>query len=406
VIERKKHGTAFLSAGITLSKEGKAPTEITLLKYGQNDSDYGPFMFDELAAALVMASFGSKGIPRLYADWNHEMVPKYPGERITREQGKASCSFVPEVRNGDLKATDIQWSESGRADVESGEYNLFSPAFAYDFDEAGVCRPRKLINFALVNMAGLNGIAPLIAAMAKAEEEKENQMDFEKLYNEIKPQLDAANARLKILEPASGEVVALSAAVGLRSDVASTERLSAIQSLVTLRSSVLKIAGQETSEQAITALQGLATLRASVLKITGQGSPEEAIAALSAMKVQADKTLTLEAKIEADTVAALRAELDGIWEGAISTGKLPPADKAEVERSLLDFTDGKVTAKVVSAAKTYVAKLTAKVKMEPTKQKPTGAGVLSPERIEIARQMGRNVAEIEAFEAKRLGQQT
>jgi phage I-like protein len=370
-----KHGTAILSAGIELSKEGKAPSEIRLLKEGQNDSDYGPFVFDELAAALVMASFGNKGIPRLYADWNHEMLPKYDGERITREQGMSSCSFVPEVRNGELWASEIQWSAEGKADVEGGLYNLFSPAFAYDYGDDGLCRPRKLINFALVNLAGLNGIAPLIAAMAKSEED---QVEFEKLYNETKAQLDIANTRIKVLEAQGGEVVALSAAVGLRSDVPSTERLSLVQ--------------------------GLVTLRGSVFRLTGQESPEGAIAALAAMKVNADKAVVLEAKMEADATAALRASLDGIWEGAVKEGKLPPADRAEVEASLLGLTGGKVTPGVVSAAKTYVAKLSAIVKMGPGTTPPAGSVALSAERIEIARQFGRPLKDVEEFERKKLGQ--
>lgn len=230
MIERHKTGSAFLKSDIVLSPEGKAPTELRLLKAGANESDYGPFEFDELAAALVMASFGTKAIQRLYSDWNHEMVPKYPGERITREMGKSSCSFIPEIRKGELWAADIQWSETGRQDVESREYNLFSPSFNYEFGEDGVCRPRKLINFALVNLAGLNGIAPLTAAMAKQEAE---EMEFERLYHETKTQLEAANARIKTLEHAGGEVVALSAAVGLSGDVPSKDRLTTVQGLVT-----------------------------------------------------------------------------------------------------------------------------------------------------------------------------
>ncbi len=379
VSKKIRHGSTFCKADISLSSEGKAPTEIRLLKYGENESDYGPFMFDELAAALVMASFGTKGIPRLYADWNHEMMPKYPGERITREQGKAACSFVPEIRDGDLWASQIEWSEDGRADVESGHYNLFSPAFQYELGDDGVARPRKLINFALVNMAGLNGIAPLIAAMAKHEGD---EMDFETLYKDTKAQLDVANTKIKTLEAQGGEVIAMSAAVGLPGGAAPQERMVAVQGLVTLRSSVLKLTGQDT--------------------------PEGAIAALQAMKTNADKVVSLEAKIEADTAAKLRADLDEVWEGASKAGKLPPADRAEVEASLLDLSNGKVTEKTVAAAKTYVAKLSAVVATADNggaARQPASGVVLSPERIAIAKQMGRNLKEVEDYERTRLGQQ-
>jgi len=81
-----------------------------------------------------------------------------------------------------------------------------------------------------------------------------------------------------------------------------------------------------------------------------------------------------------------------------------PRWKAEVEASLLGLTGGKVTPAVIAAAKVNVARLTSKVAMEPTKA-PAHGVVLSPERIAIARQMGRDLKEVEAFEAKRLGVQ-
>lgn len=335
-MKAKKHkragqtGTARLQADIALADDGTAPTEIRLLRAGVNESDYGPFLFDEISAALVMASFQADGKPRLYIDWNHGMLDPEGG----RDRAAAAGSFVPEVRNGELLAADIKWTEDGKADVESRRYNLFSPAFTFEYGDDGQCRPRRLINFALVNLAGLKNIEPLLAASAAITKETATMAE-EQLIEDLRTRNAALEAEIKALRSASSDIVTLGAALGTKVDAPNAERVAAAS--------------------------GLIALRGEVFKITGQTTPEGAIAALSAMKVNADKVSTLEAEIEKGKTAALRAELDGIWKGAVEEFKLPPADKADVEASLLALTGGKLTEGVVAAAKTYVAKLTAKV---------------------------------------------
>ncbi|MES1205016.1 MAG: phage protease [Pseudomonadota bacterium] len=336
---------------------GKAPTEIRLFRAGENETDRGSFLFDEMSAAMVMGSFASDGKPRLHGDWNHGML----SDDADRDRAAACCSFVPEVRNGELFASDIQWTEDGKSDVETRRYNYFSPAFTWELSEDGAFRIRSLINFALVNLAGLKNIDLLLAAKAAVTQQQESNVEYEKLYTEARAKISELEGELKTSRSASSDVVALSAAVGLAPTVPNSERVAAVS--------------------------GLVTLRGEVFKITGQSTPEGAVAALHAMKTQAAKTVSLEAERENEKVVALTAELDGVLDGAVKELKLEPAKKDALRASLVKLAGGKVTADVVEAAKTNVSMLSARVAgvgAGPAAVASGAGGALNDEQIRMA----------------------
>lgn len=410
---RKRSGIVGLKAAIDLAS-GKAPTSFVLLKYGPNESDYGCFTFDEIAAAMVMTAFRDKGNGRLYADWNHGSV-RMPGDPIpTREQGKSPCSFVPIVDNaGNLIASDIQWTDKGREDVESGDYNLFSPAFAWTWGDDDVCRPCELINFALVNAAGLNNIQPLLAASAAANAIKETTVDYERLYNEEKArvvvltgELTTARNELNSARVASSDVVALGAAVGIRAEAPNAERLTAVSGLVALKGSILKTTGAETPEAALTTITGLVALRADVLKVTGKGTIDEAIGVIEGNKTKAEGYDKLAAESAEREVAALTAQLKAALDRGEAEGKIVKATRDLWEDDALAHGGGKPSVK-------GIAKLTAKIDASPkvvtmvgdptAPRQPvvTGGGLLTDTRIAIAKQMGRKVEDVVAYENKK-----
>lgn len=370
--QKTKTGVTALQASIALA-EGKAPTSIVLLRKGLNESDHygegdcGKFVFDDVSAAMVMQKFQNDGRPRLIGDWNHGMLRPSP----TREDAAACCSFVPAIdADGNLIADDIEWTDDGREDVESGAYNYFSPAYSWAWGDDGVCRVTGLVNFALVNLAGLKGIPELMAASSAliSDASKETSVDHEALYNKAKADLDAAHGRIRELESQIGkagaattQIAAMSMAVGLKPDASDAERTAAVSGLATLRSSLFKATGQETAEGAIAAVTGLVALRGEVASVTGQATPEGMVGALRALKVNADKAVTLEAKIKADETTALRAELDGVWEGAIKELKLPPGKRDATEASILKVSGGVVTREAIDAARTFVSMLSAQV---------------------------------------------
>lgn len=286
----------LLRAAIQLGNDGKAPTEIRLLRAGANETDRGyPILFDEIAATMVMSAYKLDGKERLYADWNHGMLPKDENDKPTREQAASSCSFIPEVRNGELFATAIDWTDDGRTDVESKRYNLFSPAMWDWTDDEGNVRPKRLVNFALVNLAGLRNIEPLLAAMADMTGKETATMTEAQIAA-----IQARNAELetenKNLRVTSSEVVALGGVLALAGTAGPTERAESVR--------------------------GLVALRGDVLALTGQDSVAGAKGVMAGWKAKADGYDAL-AKEKADGESiALGAELDAVITAASKDGKL------------------------------------------------------------------------------------
>lgn len=366
--KRNRTGLSALSSSIALA-EGKAPTSIVLLKYGPNESDYGCFTFDEVAAAMVMQAYERKGIERLYADWNHGTIQRVGDPAPTREQAKSSCSFIPMVDDdGNLVASQIEWTEKGRSDVESGEYNLFSPAFNWVWGEDDVCRPSELLNFALVNRAGLNDIQPILAASAAAVSHRNQEIRMpmdEKLETELRNriatlegELNTARKDLGVARLAGSSIAALSAAVGIQVDAPDADRLALVSGLVTLRASVLKATGKEKPDDALAEIAGLVTLRADVLRVAGKSTVAEAIGVIEGHKTKAVGYDELVAKDAERETAALSAELKGALDRGMREGKIVSAVLKIWEEDTLAYGGGKPT-------KEGIAKLNAKIDASP-----------------------------------------
>lgn len=174
----------------------------------------------------------------------------------------------------------------------------------------------------------------------------------DELIKELRAQLERANTETATLKQeiaglrgAQGDLVALGAAVGLQAAAGQADRIGAITGLVALRGEVLKITGQDTAEGAVAAIRGL--------------------------KTQADDAVALRAQIEEGTTKALRAEFDGVLDAASKAGKLEPAQRGELEKSLLVLSGGKVTPAVVNAARIGVGMLGVKVTTTQANQPPT-----------------------------------
>lgn len=347
-------GTARLAAkggGLALVlPDGKPPEAFRIFRAGVNESDYGPVTFDDIAAAMVMQNARDKGNP-FYFDFNHGMTI----EGATDEQAKAAGTFDLEVRDGELWASNCRYTENGSARLTAREYNLFSPYFRTLTDADGTCRPYELLNVAFVNLAGLDGLQP-IAAGARLHDQGDPQMDYEALYKKAQARVEELEGEIKTLRPAGAEVMALGHAVGLPGTAGTTERAAVVT--------------------------GLMALRGEVRKITGQDTDEKAVGALRVIAAKAERTDAAEARVGEIETKALRAELDGILDGASKDGKLPPADRQKLEETLLAMQGGKVTKQVIEGAKVAVSMMTARVSTGggTSAASPTAAGgALPPE---------------------------
>ena len=339
--------------------------EFVIFQPGVNDSDYGPVVFDDIAAAFVMQNRQTVG-NQLKFDFNHGMALKY----ATAEQGKSAGDFGIEVRDGCLMAVGCAWTEEAFARISKGEYGLFSPWFDYIDTDDGVRRPYALHNVAILNVAGLHGIQQ-IAAGAAATTSTENVMNEAeiKALQDRNRQLETENANLR-----------------------------AAQAEITVLGGTLQLASSASPGDRAQAVNGLVAVRTELRKITGQDTDEKAIAAVRALSAKASRTDELEGRIGEIEAGAARKEFDTVLDGASKDGKLPPAERKKLEDSILALTGGKVTTGAIEAAKTHVGMLAARVVTRPTDGKDPAAaggqlpadykniGGLKPESIEKALQ--------------------
>lgn len=144
------------------------PTEIRLFGFGTTETRKGDFIFDERAAADVMARFESDGMDRLPFDVGHLMVKGSENP----EGHRAFGWFVPVVKDDfetggpGLFASQIEWTEAGAQMLSRREFRFFSPAIKYDEQTR---RITALINVALTNIPATKNQRPLVLDAQEAE---------------------------------------------------------------------------------------------------------------------------------------------------------------------------------------------------------------------------------------------
>ncbi len=143
---------------ITLATDLKeAPSEIRIFRAGINKTTKGDFLFDAKAAKAVTKAFEEYG-NRLCFDYAHSAVP----EKGARPQDqKAAGWFDLEVKDGELWAVNIEWTDTAKTEIEAKEWMYISPWFIFD-EKTG--RVLEILNIALTNTPATKEAAPLIAA--------------------------------------------------------------------------------------------------------------------------------------------------------------------------------------------------------------------------------------------------
>jgi phage I-like protein len=144
------------------------PTEFLMIPRGKNDSENGPYIFDDLSAKCVMQGVKKRGV-RVPFDYHHSMLEKKPSSY--EDAGKAAGWFTPEVRKDGLWATQITWTPAAIEHFRNKEYAYFSPAFLSD--KSG--RVVDLINCALTNTPATHDNEQLVAASRTFETEQQEE---------------------------------------------------------------------------------------------------------------------------------------------------------------------------------------------------------------------------------------
>lgn len=152
--------------------EPSAPTEFLLFANGKTKTLKGDFGCNDEACTHVLSAMKKAGRDKLPIDYNHGQV----GFMAGFDSGRAAGWFVPANRNGELWATEVEWTPAGKKALLDREYRLYSPAFRTD-EKLNVI---ELINVALTNLPATLNQTPL-AAGAFAEGEESKDMTLEQL---------------------------------------------------------------------------------------------------------------------------------------------------------------------------------------------------------------------------------
>lgn len=195
---------------LALGDSPEPPTEFRILGKGANKTSKGTVVFDDTASKLVLSAFADHGAD-LMVDYEHKSILKL-GAPV--DGGKAAGWFKPAVKNGELWATDVQWTDAAKAALKAREYRYFSPALLHDASG----RVHKLVNVALTNLPATKGLRALVADETPSTKERnptmeptETELALFAALNESKS-LSAALGVITALKEEAAKVVALSAA--------------------------------------------------------------------------------------------------------------------------------------------------------------------------------------------------
>jgi phage I-like protein len=346
------------------------PGEFCVFRQGLNETEKGTFLFDETAAELVMSHWTERKID-LSMDYEHMSLHDPP-----LEAPNSATRWIPQVRNGELWATEVKWTDRAGGYLLAGEYRYFSPAF--EFEEKSR-RVTKLINIALTNNPAMRGITPLVAASTNA---KETRMDFEKLYNELK----AANATLTAeLSATSAKVTELTAQLANKKkdpeeEEEEKEKLTA----------ALSLPMSARARERLSAANELSLFRANVRSITGEASDARAIGVLTAWKGGHGEVAKLSSRVAELEGEKLKTEFDQLV-AVEGKDKVAPAEQAEFKTKMLSITGGKLCAETITATRACLSITGPKISTTAIQQ-PAGAQILElhPTQLHIAKICGRD----------------
>lgn len=209
---------------LSLGDSPEPPTEFRILGKGANRTTKGTVLFDDVAAKSVLELYSEHGAD-LMIDYEHKSILT-AGAPV--DGGKAAGWFKPAVRNGELWATDVQWTDGAKAALKAREYRYFSPAILHD--AKGVAR--KLVNVALTNLPATKQLRALVASDVTPSNKEGNNME-------------PTEAELALFSALGDPKLSLAAALGaitaLKEDAAKVKTLSDENAALRLEISTTKV---------------------------------------------------------------------------------------------------------------------------------------------------------------------
>lgn len=353
------------------------PREFRIFPAGDFETEKGLFTFDADAQATVMESYARRSVD-LTMDYEHQALHEPPIE------APASCkSWVPQIRNGELWATECKWTDRAYGYLLAGEYRYFSPAFSHDDDG----RIKEVLNIALTNIPAMRGIAPLVAASRRETGNKEGtSMDYEKLFKELQAKHDQVVAELTAVKAANADLTAKLSATTTTTQP-EVEEVKALTAVLSLGAA----AGASDRSAAVTALS---TFRTNVRTLTGADSDPVAIGKIHAWKAAHGEVERLSARVTELENEKLSGEFEAVLNEASAKG-LPPTKRAEIKAEAMKLNGGRITRDAITFLRTC---LSVPMGHPPGGLAPppvTGGGTIDPLQIHIATVCGADITKLQ-----------
>lgn len=271
---------------IELDASKGAPKEFRIFPRGTIETTKGIFKFDDAAAQAVMAAVADWGNDYCL-DYDHAMLAFFTAD--PSESMKAAGWFTPELRAGELWASNVTWTEKAAAMLAAREIRYTSPAFRTE-DDGTIT---ELVNVALTNIPATKKQTPLMASRDRvaANDTKKEKSAMKKLS-------------LIIL-----------GALGLSADSDDTSALSAINQL------------KAQARSATDAGKDLADAHKRLNELTGKSSFSESLGVVLSWKESVPQIATLTSRINELEQAGRSGEVDRLVEAGIKDGKIAPAQK-------------------------------------------------------------------------------
>lgn len=210
------------------------PHEFRIFTTPTVETTKGTFAFGPDEAAAVMAEYERHGAD-LMLDYDHASLGGTSADPALAS--RAAGWFNLELRNGELYAVNVRWTEPAAEALRRKEFRYISPAFQTDGD-----RIVAVMNVAIVNLPATRKLQPLMAASTTTTTEGETTM---KTLQDALAALEAGDtdAAIEIItallaaEPPKEEEPKPDAEV-----TAATARLMKLTSTSTLASAVAHVA--------------------------------------------------------------------------------------------------------------------------------------------------------------------
>jgi phage I-like protein len=175
------------------------PTTFRLFKAGENETTKGVFLFDDAAAKLVMEKAAAHGVDHM-VDLEHLSLDP----ECVNYDPDARAWLNLEVRNGELWAVNVSWTEDGASRLTKKKQRYISPAFTTDDDN----RVTEIVNIALTAMPATHGTPALVAA-----NRRQKPMSLKERIALLSARLSIAQKKIaKLADDAGGDAPAGKAA--------------------------------------------------------------------------------------------------------------------------------------------------------------------------------------------------